>query len=75
MRLHEIANRLTTDMVLCIPQEHRREFLNYLVSGFDGNGNPIAHSIGQINTLVCLDCPRSSENCDDCHEIQRAEKE
>jgi hypothetical protein len=75
MRLHELAHRLTTDVVLCIPQEHRRTFLSYLVSGFDSEGKQIAHSVGQINTLVCLDCPRSSENCDDCHEIQQAEKE
>ena len=75
MRLHELAHRLTTDVVLCIPQEYRRTFLNYLVNGFDGEGRQIAHSIGLTNTLICLDCPRSSEDCEDCHEIQRAEKE
>ena len=75
MRLHELAHRLTTDVQLGIPKEYRVPFLSYVKSGFDGEGNPIAHSIGQTNTLVCLDCPRSSEDCEDCHEIQLAEKD
>ena len=74
MRLHELAHRLTTDITLAIPREHRRAFLSYLMSGFDSEGKQIAHSVGQTNMLVCLDCPRSSEECEECHEIERTEK-
>jgi hypothetical protein len=75
MRLYELAHRLTTDITLTIPQEYRPAFLSYLVSGFDEAGKRIAHSPGQTNTLVCMDCRRSSDECASCNEIQQTEKE
>jgi hypothetical protein len=76
MRLHELAHRLTTDITLMIPREHRRVFVSYILNGFDESGEQIGHSADYVNTLICLDCRNASEQCDPatCEELQRTEK-
>jgi hypothetical protein len=74
-RLHELAHRMETDVDLCVGREHRAAFLRYVASGFDETGKRIEHSPGQTNVLICMDCERSSDECERCNETQRTEKE
>jgi hypothetical protein len=69
MRLHELAHRITWDVLQQVHRpEHRRVLLNYVLTGFDNEGQPIAHAPHQESWFRCLDCPRNSEECETCKE-------
>jgi len=76
MRLHELAHRLAWDVLQHVARpEHRVILLQYVLSGFNGDGQPIAHSPHQESWLRCLDCPKPAVECETCEEIQRTEKD
>ena len=75
MRLHELAHRIAWDVSQQVTRpEHRVVLLQYVLSGFDGDGQRIVHAPHQEQMLRCLDCPRHPTGCETCEEIQRAEK-
>ena len=75
MRLHELAHRIAWDVLQQVPRpEHRLILLQYVLSGFNGDGQQIAHAPHQEQMLRCLDCPRQSDECKECEELKRTEK-
>jgi hypothetical protein len=74
MRLHELAHRMEWDVAQQVPRpEHRVVLVQYVLSGFDANGDRIAHAPHQEQMLRCLDCPRPSSECETCEELLNRE--
>ena len=63
MRLHELAHRITTDIVTQVPTELRLGFISFIKDGFDDEGSPIAHADHQDAWLYCLDCTDDCTHC------------
>ena len=51
----QVAHQIATLLVFHIREEHRQQVLDFVQSGFDGDGRAIAHSVQQELQLKLLD--------------------
>jgi len=51
----QVAHQIVSLLVFHIPEEHRQQVIDYVQSGFDGDGRAIAHSVQQELQLKLLD--------------------
>lgn len=64
MRLHELCHVMDGMLTRIVRREDRTIVLEYVRSGYDGDGNFVGRTKDQDVAIRCVDCPR--QQCEDC---------
>ena len=70
MTLNQVVHQFEA-LLRGVSPERRLLVIDFVRSGYDGDGDAIEHERWQEDVLTCIDCQKQRSDCAACREISR----